>query len=306
MTEQPSPSPSPSTGPATAAPNPISEGFGRLDRSSQVVVGAGAVAALTAIVGTALGTWPFEYAGLVLLLAAIAGAALAWLQASRRLPVLPVRGGDLMLVAAGIVAALGVLALLTILGDLDQLDEEYGGVLGVVASAVLAAAGVAMVAGTLRLAAPADAGGASRTSPRRGIMIGLAGAAIALIGWVANLTIGVWEFHASVVAVSLIVIGAVMLRSAGGSAEGSTPLRASWIAVVASAAALLILVDHYGPVSRIADRGLFATEDWLAFAAYAVGVVALLGGSILRAADERVPGAAAAAEPAPATADPGA
>jgi len=267
--------------------NPVMAGLGRLDRGSQLIVGAGVVVAIGAVIGTAIDTWAFEYAGLILLLAGAAGAAIAWLVAERRLPNLPVEGRDLLLAASGVAAALGVLALLTILADLDQLDDEYGGTLGVVVSAVVAAAAVVMLltawrSGSGQMARPSIA------SAGRGVMIGLAGAAVALLGWAGNLTVGFWEFSASALVVALIVLAAVALRASGSGAAGrASPIPLSWVAVVLAGLAAVIAFDHFGALSRLGDRVDLEATDWLTFGAYALGVVALLAGSILVAVDER-------------------
>lgn len=288
MTEQPS-TPSPAgTGGGSLAP--VMDRMSRLDRSVQLVMGAGVVVAILGVLGSAIETWSFEYAGLLLLVAGLGGAALAWLIAEGRLSSLPISGADLLLAAGGTAAALGILALVTILGDLDQLDDEYGGVLGVVVSALAAAAGLVLLAGAWRTGEVRPTMQAIRSSGR-GLALGLAGAALALLGWVGNLTVGVWNFAPSAVVITLIVVGAVLLLAAtrdrtpapGGTDGMLLPLGA----IVVAALAALVMFDHFGLFSRLADRAELGIEDWLAFGAYALGVVGLLAGAVLALLDRR-------------------
>jgi len=287
MTGEPTPS-QPNT-PGGMQPNAVAASIARLDRISQTIVSAGIVVAVGAILGVALETWRFDYAGLLLLLAGAAGAAIAWLAAERRLPQMPLTAGDLLVAASAVAAALGILALLTILFDLDQLGDEYGGVVGLLVTVITAGAGLAMLAGSFRMA--------SLSLPAaRGIRIGIAGAALALLGWAGNVTIGVWNFTPSAMVVALIVLAAVVLHAAGRRLEQGTasPVPLSWAAVVLAGLATLLMIDHFRAFSDLMSDGDLGVENWLVFLLYAIGVLILLGGAILTAIDERRPATAAA------------
>ena len=310
MADEPIPTPSPAPAPTPAAappPNPILESVGRLDRSTQMMAGAGIVVAVAGLVGIIIDTWRFDYAGLLMVVAGLGGTALAWMAAERKLPAMPLSAADLLLAAAAVAAALGVLALVTILADLDQLGDEYGGILGVVTSAAVAVAGLAMLYWALAASGGPASVWRTATSSGRGPLIGLAGAGLAYLGWVGNLSIGVWTFSASAVVVTLITLAGVVLFVAARSGGTAKPVPLSWIAAVGAGLAALVLADHFGIFSRLMNRNDLGVEHWLIFGAYGIGVLALLGGSILLAIDERAaqvaptPAADAAAQPEVAT-----
>jgi hypothetical protein len=260
-----------------------------------MMAGAGIVVAVAGVVGSLIETWRFDYAGLLLIAAGLVGAALAWLAAERTLPAMPLSAADLLLGAAAVAAGLGVLALVTILADLDQLGDEYGGILGVVTSAAVAVAGLAMLYWALgAIGGPASVW-RTATSSGPGPLIGLAGAGFAYLGWVGNLSIGVWTFSSAAVVVTLVTLAGVILFVTARSGGAAKPVPTSWIAAVCAGLATFVLADHFGIFSRLMDRNELGVEHWLVFGAYGIGVLALLGGSILLAVDER----AAQAAPSP-------
>ena len=107
------------------------------DTTSRAIMTAGLATAVIALVGVPLGAWRIDYFGLVMILAGLAAAAVAWAGATGRVRIDALPGRDIEL-AAGIVAGvLGVLDLFEMLFDLDQLDER-GGAVGAILTVALA------------------------------------------------------------------------------------------------------------------------------------------------------------------------
>jgi hypothetical protein len=115
-----------------------------MDPAAMRIAGAGVAVAVIAVIGAVLGTWRFDWSAIVLILAGLLAAGTAVLTSgagSSR--AMPIAKRDLILTGGVIAAVLGVLFLLEVLFDFDDLDN-YGGILGAVAALALAAAGVVL------------------------------------------------------------------------------------------------------------------------------------------------------------------
>jgi hypothetical protein len=191
-TSEPGPSPLPEAKPPTTTP--LSALLDTMDPASVRIAGVGAAVAVIALIGAVLSTWTFDWSAIVLIAAGLLAAATAVLSsrpgASRAMPI-AIR--DLILAGGTIAAVLGMLFLLEVVADFDDLDD-YGGILGAVAALALAVAGVALYV----LAANAWSGGPLAPWTRalsagdRMTRLVLGGAALVVVGWLGNVTIGVW------------------------------------------------------------------------------------------------------------------
>jgi hypothetical protein len=189
-----------------------------------------------------------------------------------RIDALP--GRDIEL-AAGIVAGvLSVLNLFEMLFDMDQLDER-GDFVGAILTVALAATSLALFAGVVR----------RWTSPRevlasgdRGTRLAYAGVGLVMLGWLGNVTLGVWNFSAGVGVLTWVLLAGVVLRWASDPASKRLPLAGAWIAVVLAVIATLLGLNHLmGFVDRADD---FGAIDWLFLLVYLVGVALTLVGSV--------------------------
>jgi len=277
--------PTPDTG---AAPTPDSTGSGGpevggaapmasmmpTDTTSRMIIGAGLATAIIALIGVPLGAWRMDYLGIVMIVAGLAAAGVAWAGATGRVRTDALPGRDIEL-AAGIVAGvLSVLNVFEMLFDLDQLDER-GDAVGAVLTVALAVAALALFAGVVR----------RWTSPRevlasgdRGTRLAYAGVGLVILGWLGNVTIGVWNFSAGVGVLTWILLAGMVLRWASDPASKRLPIAGAWIAVVLAVIAALLGINHLlGFLDRAEDFGII---DWALLLLYLAGVALTLIGSV--------------------------
>jgi len=244
------------------------------DTTTRAILTAGLATAVIALLGVPLGAWRLDYLGLVMMLAGLAAAAVAWLGSTGTVRIEALPGRDIEL-AAGIVAGvLSVLNLLEMFFDLDQLDAR-GGAVGAVLTVALAVTSLALF------------GAVSRhwTSPRaviasgdRGTRLAYAGVGLVILGWLGNVTIGVWTTAAGVTVLFWIILAGMILRWASDPASTRLPVAGAWIAVLCAAIAALLGLNHMmGFVDRSAD---FSPLDWLLLLVYLAGVALVLFGSV--------------------------
>ena len=143
---------------------------------------------------------------------------------------------DLILGGGTISAALGILFAAEILTDLDHMDA-YGGVLGLVLRFGLAFAGVLLYFAATEwwTGGPVTPWTAALANGDRATRLVLLGAALVLIGWLGNVTIGVWFLRAGVEVITLVLLAALVMRAA---ADPDEPLRLPLAACVHRARAL--------------------------------------------------------------------
>jgi hypothetical protein len=244
------------------------------DTTSRAIMTAGLATAAIALVGAPLGAWRFDYFGLVMILAGLAAAGVAWAGATGRVRIDALPGRDIEL-ASGIVA--GVLAVLNffeMLFDLDQLDER-GDALGAILTIALTVTALALFgAVTRRWTSPREV----LASGDRGTRLAYAGVGLVILGWLGNVTIGVWTFSAGVGVLTLIMLAGIVLRWASDPATERLPLAGAWIAVVLAVIATLLGLNHLmGFMDRASD---FGPLDWLLLLLYLAGVALVLVGSV--------------------------
>ena len=244
------------------------------DTTSRAIMTAGLATAAIALVGGPLGAWRFDYFGLVMILAGLAAAGVAWAGATGRVRIDALPGRDIEL-ASGIVA--GVLAVLNffeMLFHLDQLDER-GDALGAILTIALTVTALALFgAVTRRWTSPREV----LASGDRGTRLAYAGVGLVILGWLGNVTIGVWTFSAGVGVLTLIMLAGIVLRWASDPATERLPLAGAWIAVVLAVIATLLGLNHLmGFMDRASD---FGPLDWLLLLLYLAGVALVLVGSV--------------------------
>jgi hypothetical protein len=146
-----------------------------------------------------------------------------------------------------------------------------------------AVAGVALYVAVIRrwfAGAMAPWMDASRSGLAARLVIG--GAALATVGWLGNVTYGVWLFEAGSEVLTLILLAAVVAVAA---ADTDAPLkgRAAVIAaIVLVAFAALIALQH---TLVFIEEG-FGIDDWIPQIAYVAGVVVQVIGVALWTRDE--------------------
>jgi hypothetical protein len=244
------------------------------DTTSRMILTSGLATAVIALIGLPLNAWDLEYFGLVMIVAGLAAAAVAWAGSTGRIRIEALPGRDIEL-AAGIVAGvLSVLNLFEMLFDMDQLDER-GDALGAILTVALAVVALGLFAAVVR----------RWTSPRevlasgdRGTRLAYAGVLLVMLGWLGNVTLGVWNFSAGVGVLTWILLAGVVLRWASDPASKRLPVAGAWIAVVLAAIATLLGLNH---LMAFMDRSSdFSAVDWVFLLVYIVGVALTLVGSI--------------------------
>jgi hypothetical protein len=246
----------------------------------------GAIAiAIIGVVGVALDVWPMMWTGVILILLGVAAAVLVWLGAAGT-NVLPFAGRYVDLFAGLVATAIGAGGIVEAVFDLDQDDL----VARLIAYGALAAAGLFVVLATGR-AWPGGAGAIAkpvRPGAERGGRLAFLGILLVILGWLVNVTVGVWTWYPASLVVFLILVVAVVLLMISDDAFGPRiPVPAAWIAAgVAIWAALITFIEH---VQSFVNQDRFepGLEDWLGVALYAAGIVLVVIGTVLMAINAR-------------------
>jgi len=113
------------------------------DLRTQLACGSGFAVAVIGLLGSFVGAWPFDFTGLILIVAGLVGFGTAYVSFGRDVGSPTVANRDLILAGGTISAALGILFVAEILTDLDGLDA-YGGVFGLILTLGLGIAGVVL------------------------------------------------------------------------------------------------------------------------------------------------------------------
>ncbi len=265
--------------PVEAAVPPARLSLPPLDPRSQLAVGAGIAVAVLGLLGTIVGAWSLSFSGAILVAAGLVAAGAAYV-ASGREPVAtagPVALRDLILGGGAIAAVLGILFVLEILTDADDL-ETYGGVLGAVMTIGTGIAGVVLYFAATRWwsggpVAPWTTALASGGRPTRLVFIG---AALVMLGWLGNVTWGFWFLAAGSAVITLCLLAALMMRAAADPEEPlRLPLPAAFAALAFGIIGAIIAIQH---TSALLDQGA-PIEDWLAQLIYVAGVVFVIWGA---------------------------
>jgi hypothetical protein len=244
------------------------------DATSRMITGAGLATAIIALIGVPLSAWRLDYFGMVMIVAGLVAAGVAWAGSTGMVRIDALPGRDIELGAGIVAAVLSVLNVLERLFDLGQLDQR-GGLVALILTLALAVAALALFAGVVR----------RWTSPRevlvigdRGTRLAYAGVGLVMLGWLGNVTIGVWNFSAGVGVLTIVLLCGIVLRWASDPASKRLPIAGAWIAVVLAVVATLLGLNHLmGFAGNASD---FGPLDWLLLLLYLAGVAMALVGSV--------------------------
>jgi len=249
------------------------------DLRTQLAVGAGVAVAVIGLLGSVLGAFSFDFGGIILIVAGLVAAGAAYVSFGREPASPTVATRDLILAGGTIAAALGILFVAEILFDLDDLDA-YGNVLGLTLTFLLGIAGVILYyAATLWWrGGPAAPWTTAIASGGRGPRLVLLGAAVMLVGWLGNVTVGIWFLRAGTEVITLVLLAALVMRAA---ADADQPLRLAlppaYVALGLSIVGAIIAIQHT-VVFLDEPTGL---DDWLFQLLYVAGVaIAVIGAAV--------------------------
>lgn len=245
-----------------------------IDSTSRLIIGAGLTTAIIALLGVLLGAWRIDWLGLVMIVAGLAAAGVAWLGATGPDDDDSLPGRDIELAAGAVAGVLGVLGLLEMLFDLSSLDQR-GGLIGAAMAVALAVSGLALFLGAMRRwSDPPHLG----VGEERGVRVAYAGVGLVVVGWLGMVTIGGWTLSAGASVLAVVLLAGLVLRwSTDEAAEGS-PVAGAWVAVAFAVLGTLLGLGHLMLlVEQVAALGPL---DTLAMLVYAVGAALTLVGSV--------------------------
>jgi len=252
-----------------------------------VFIGAIAIAVI-GLIGGVLNAWPVTWTAVILVLLGAAAAAVVWLGAGGS-NVLPFAGRYVDLVTGLVATVVGAGGIVEAVFDLDQIGESDL-IVATVLYVALAAAGLFVLLATGR-AWPGGVGAIAkpvRPGAERGGRLAFGGILLVILGWLVNVTVGVWSWYAASLVVFLILVVAVILLMISDDAFGlRIPVPAAWIAAgVAIWAGLIAFIEHvqYFVSQDRFDPGI---EDWLGMIIYMVGIVLVIAGTVMMAANAR-------------------
>ena len=232
------------------------------DQRTQLACGSGFAVAVIGLLGSLIGAWTFDFTGLILIVAGLVAFGTAYVSFGREVwrahrrearpdpgrrhhlgcAGHPVRGRDPgrpgstwrpTAASSGLVLTLGL------------------GIAGV----ILYYAATEWWSGGP--AAPWTSALASGARPTRFVLIG---AALVLIGWLGNVTIGFWFLRAGAEVITLILLAALVMRA---EADPDEPLRlpipASFVALGLAIIGAIIAIQHTLP---FIDQG-GGIDDWI-------------------------------------------
>ncbi len=266
--------PAPSGPPAPGMQDALAA-WAELDLTSKLIIGGSVAALLITIVGIPLGAWGSTDFVLIVLAASIVAGAAAGLRTG------PILATQLSLLELGAGAVLGVLSvwnLIEILFDLDQKDR--GGILGILFTLGLAAAGVAVLVGAVR-----RNGGARKLllTDDRWTRVALLGLALILVAWAWNLSFSYWIIAAAALSLATLTLAAVLIVV---SDRIESPIPAAWAGVVLGIFGALLAIDQWGKLMSLGQQIGLSPLDFLAFLAYVAGILMIVGGGVKRALEQ--------------------
>jgi hypothetical protein len=256
----------------------LTSGWARLDDTGRVAFAGGVALAVLAIAGSIVGAWTLRGFGLVVLLAAIAVALVAWIAASgggtARERRWPVAAPWLELGGALAAASLALLNVLELAADLDDL-EDWGGPVGALLSLALAAVALVVLAAVARRAGVLSIGAWASPRPVRFAAIGgaLVLGAVALGLLLGDRALG----QTTAFNVAFVLLAVVAVRAAVDPGGVHLPFPAGWLA-----AGLVILAAIFavGLLTTLAGSRVGAA-DWLFFAIHLVGLATVAWAALL-------------------------
>src|SRR6478752_5499583 len=253
------------------------------DDRTQLAIGAGIAVAIIALLGIVIGAWSWDFAGLFLIVAGMVAAGTAYVTASREAGTPMIAPRDLILAGGTIAAVLGVLSVAEILFDLGDISP-HGDVLGLTLIFGLAVAGVALYFAATQWwpGGPATPWTTALDSGDRATRLVFIGAGLVLIGWLANVTIGIWFLRPGIEVITFILLAALVMRAAADAEEPlRLPVPAGFVALGLALVAAIIAFQHIG-VFFGQRTGLV---DWLAQLLYVAGVAVVVAGAGLAASE---------------------
>ena len=265
---------------AAAAAHPPRPAF---DQRTQLACGAGSAVAVIGLIGSLVGAWTFDFAGVILIVAGLVAFGTAYASFGREAVSPAVAPRDLILGAGTISAALGILFAAEILADLDHMDA-YGGIFGLVLTFGLAFAGVVLYFAATEwwTGGPATPWRAAVASGDRATRLVLLGAALVLVGWLGNVTIGIWFVRAGTEVITLILLAALVMRAASDPEQPlRLPIPASFVALGLAIVGAIIAIQHMG----VFLGEITGIDDWIAQLLYVAGVVVVIVGAGLASSE---------------------
>jgi hypothetical protein len=255
-----------------------------LDDRAQLAVGAGIAVAVIALLGIVLGAWSWDFGGLILIVAGLVAAGAAYVTSGKETGTPMIAPRDLILAGGTIAAALGVLFVAEILFDLDNLSA-YGDVLGLTLTLGLGIAGVALYFAATQwwTGGPVTPWTTALASGDRATRLVFIGAGLVLIGWLGNVTFGIWFLRAGTEVITFVLLAALVMRAAADPEEPlRLPIPPGFVALALSIVAAIIALQHMGVFIGETTLGV---DDWLAQLLYVAGVAVALAGSGIAASE---------------------
>jgi hypothetical protein len=288
-----------STAPAatTAASSPAN-----LDGAARNVFFGSMAVAIIGVVGLVTGTWLVTWPGLILVGLGAAAAGLIWLGATSPRTSLPIPGRYVELLTGLVATVIGLGGVMSAVFDLDELGEADF-IVDTLVYVLLAAVGLFLLLATGR-AWPGGTGAIAkpvRPSAALGGRLAFVGVLLVMLGWLVNVTVGVWNWHPGALVTFLVLLVAVILLMIADDAWGPRiPVPAAWIAAgVAIWAGLIALVEHVQGFLGNDDLSP-GIEDWVGMILYVAGIVLVVVGTVMLAANARpAAGASTPDTPAP-------
>jgi hypothetical protein len=253
-----------------------------MDHTSRTIVGAGLATAIIALLGVLLGAWRIDWLGLVMIVAGLAAAGVAWLGVTGPDDDDSLPSRDIELAAGVVAGVLGVLGLCEMLFDMMSLDQR-GGIVGAGLAVALAVSGLALFIGCLRRwSDPMDI----VVGDERSVRVAYAGVGLVVVGWLAMVTIGSWTLSAGASVLAFALLAGLILRWSTDEAADGSPVAGAWVAVAFALVGTMLGLSH---LMLLAERvAAFGPLDTLAVLAYAVGVALTLVGSVWTAYERTI------------------
>ena len=257
----------------------VTAAWAKLGPVGQLVAGGSLAAIVIAVLGALIDAWDSTDFLLLVLVAGIAGAIAAWLTASTEASPKPSSFplASIELAAGAVVAVLGVWRLIEFIFDLDEL-EEFGGAVGVVLTAGLAVAGVAMLVGALRRDPSVRT---AVTAGDQGTRLAVCGLALVLIGWALNLSISYWTMAQATLSLALATFAVVVIVVAPRWAEVLPGIPVAWVGAAFGVVVALLAIDQFSALGHLGVQTELGLTDYGPFFLYVLGIIAIIAGGVL-------------------------
>lgn len=266
--------------PEADAPRPPRPAF---DPRTQLACGSGFAVAVIALLGSLVGAWSFDFAGVILIVAGLVAFGTAYVSFGREAWAPTIARRDLILAGGTIAATLGIVYAAEIPFALDDL-ETFGGVIGLILAPGLAIAGVVLYYAATEwwVGGPAAPWTKALASGDRATLLVLVGAVLVLIGWLGNVTVGIWFVRAGAEVITLVLLVALLMRAAADPDEPlRLPIPVGFVALALSIVAAIIALQHMG----VFLGEITGIDDWIAQLLYIAGVAVLVAGAGLAASE---------------------